>query len=75
MQTPARHVTHAQKRLPKQLALDSEIPAPRFRILKRLALCSHNQSRVTPNSGPQGIHNPVGRTDVRLERWIPTQKN
>src|SRR5882762_6657851 len=75
VQTTPRHVSHTEKRLPEDLALDGEIPSPRFRILERFALCRHHQRNARGPSCSRVINGAQRDAGVGLERWISAKED
>ena len=75
VQTATPHVAHTQKRFPEQLALHSNIPVPRFRVLERLTLRGHHEwDRIGP-AASRIIHRAKRNAGIGLERRIATEKN
>src|SRR5882672_1941621 len=70
----AAYISHAHQRFPEHLALESEIPGPRFRWLKRFALCCNDQRNVSSTAATRIIRRAIGNTGVGLERRIPTEE-
>src|SRR6267142_2060342 len=71
---PAANISHAHQRFPEHLALEREIPGPRFRWLKRFALRGNHQRNVSGAAATRIIGRADRNTGVGLERWIPAKK-
>src|SRR6266849_6599187 len=71
---PSAYVSHAHQRFPEHLALESEIPGPRFRWLKRFALRCNHERNVSRAAATRIVCRAIGNTGVGLERWIPAEK-
>src|SRR6267378_3852011 len=75
VQTTPRDVAHAQERLPEHLALEGEIPSPRFRVLEGLALRRHHQRNARGPSYSGVINGAQRDAGVGLERWISAKED
>src|SRR5205807_2055453 len=75
MQATAADITDREERLPKQLALDGEVPIPRFRILERFALSGDNQRNSICTYATRIVGRTVGDACIRLEGRIAPQED